>query len=138
MAKSYPLSLFGIGGTLVAAGGGDVTVTPTFAVDPNNAARSVLQGVTVGGTGLRFDPSGSPSVHFYNGSDFLGDYEYMVFGYWREDPKSPASPYDSGAIGVFADVVNHSTSVAVPGTFIATYRGTAVGLYVEQEPGRRD
>ena len=131
--KSYPLSLFGIGGTLVAAGGGDVIVTPTFEVDPDNPARSLLQSVEVSGTGLRFDPSGSPSVHFYNGSDFLGDYEYMVFGYWREDPKSPASPYDSGAIGVFADAINHTTSVAVPATFTATYRGKAVGLYVEQE-----
>ena len=133
MATSYPLSLFGIGGTLVTAGGGDVTVTPTFEVDPENAARSVLRAVAVSGTGLRFDPSGSPSVHFYNGGDFLGDYEYMVFGYWREDPQSAASPYDSGGIGVFADAMDHSSSLDVPSNFIATYRGKAVGLYVEQE-----
>lgn len=133
MAKSYPLSLFGIGGALVAAGGGDVTVTPVFAVDPNNAARSVLQTVTVSGTNLRFDPSGSPSVHFYNGADFLGDYEYMVFGYWREDPISPASPYDNGAIGVFAQVFEGVGSLAEPSTINATYRGTGVGMYVEQE-----
>ena len=136
-AKSYPLSLFGIGGALVCAGDCDITVTPTFDVDPDNAARSVLQSVEVSAatqTNLRFDPSGSPSVHFYNGSDFLGDYEYMVFGYWREDPESPASPYDDGAIGVFANVVEGGGSLALPtGTINATYRGTAVGMYVEQE-----
>ena len=57
----------------------------------------------------------------------------MVFGYWREDPKSPASPYDDGAIGVFAQVFEGTGSLALPGTISATYRGTAVGMYVEQE-----
>ena len=137
MAESYPLSLFGIGGSLVCAGGCDVVLTPAFVVDPDNPAQSVLQTVAASSTtagNLRFDPSGSPSVHFYNGSDFQGDIEYMVFGYWREDPSSPISPYDDGTIGVFADAINSGTnSQNLPERVVATYRGAAVGMYVEQE-----
>ena len=129
---SYPVSLFGMSGQLVCPGC-DVTLTPTYANAVDENGRYVLESVAVGGANLRFDPSGSPSVHFYNGSDFLGDYEYMVFGYWREDPKSPASPYDDGSIGVFAKAFDGTGSLAVPGTINATYRGVAVGMYVEQE-----
>ena len=136
-ADSYPLSLFGMSGQLVCPGC-NVTLTPTYSAAVNANGQYELQSVAVASstgtqTDLRFGPSGSPSVHFYNGSDFLGDHEYMVFGYWREDPKSPASPYDDGAIGVFADAVAGAASLALPATINATYRGTAVGMYVEQE-----
>ncbi len=138
MAKSYPLSLFGINGTLITADGSDITLDPAFAENPDNNAQSLLGITTVSGNNLRFDPSGSPSVYFYNGADFMGDHEYMVFGYWREDPRSPISPYDNGSIGVFAEAFNDTTadtgSLPPPdGNFTATYRGTAVGMYVEQE-----
>ena len=132
MADRYPVSLFGISGQLTCAGC-QVTLTPAYIVDPDDASQYVLQTVAVGGTALRFDPNGSPSVHFHNGSDFLGDFEYMVFGYWREDPISPASPYDDGAIGVFAQAFTGTGTLDVPGTINATYHGTAVGMYVEQE-----
>ena len=142
MADSYPVSLFGMSGQLVCPGC-QVSLTPTYNADadvPVATARGQhdLASVAVTSsntqvTDLRFDPSGSPSVHFYNGADFLGDYEYMVFGYWREDPESPASPYDDGAIGVFAQAFDGTGSLTVPDPIEATYRGTAVGMYVEQE-----
>ena len=137
MDDSYPVSLFGMRGQLVCPGC-QVSLTPDYA-DVDENGRYALDSVAVASTGgtqtdLRFRPSGSPSVHFYNGSDFLGDHEYMVFGYWREDPRSPASPYDPGAVGVFAQVMNDTAgSLTIPGEFTATYRGKAVGLYVEQE-----
>ena len=141
MADSYPLSLSGIAGQLVCPGGCEVELTPTYVVDPEDATNFIVGSVAVTDgtdqTNLRFDPSGAPLVHFYNGSAFEGDHEYMVFGYWREDPISPISPYDSGSIGVFAQAINSTAtgteSQGLPGTIDATFRGTAVGMYVEQE-----
>ena len=138
MADSYPVSLFGLSGQLVCSGC-KVVLDPTYGDSANINGQYELMSVMVKSsntqTDLRFDPSGSPSVHFYNGSDFLGDHEYMVFGYWREDPTSPASPYDNGSIGVFAEAFDGGAdSRPLPnGTFNATYRGVAVGMYVEQE-----
>ena len=134
---SYALALFGMSGQLLCPGC-EIELTPTYSSNLNANGEYDLQTVAVASstgaqTDLRFDPSGSPSVNFYNGADFLGDLEYMVFGYWREDPRSPASPYDSGAIGVFADAVSGAGTQALPATINATYRGTAVGMYVEQE-----
>ena len=51
----------------------------------------------------------------------------MVFGYWREDPASPASRYQFAA---FAQVLGTLT----PTVPAATYDGTAVGAYVEKDP----
>ena len=60
------------------------------------------------------------------------DTEYMVFGWWREDPSSAAGGYD---FGVFAEVIApQGASTAVPSGLNATYDGTAVGMYVEQDP----
>ena len=56
----------------------------------------------------------------------------MVFGFWREDPTSAAANYQ---VGVFAEAPSDSTSQALPtADFTATYDGTAVGMYVEQDP----
>ena len=57
----------------------------------------------------------------------------MVFGYWREDPTSPAAAYN---VGVFAQAFSEATpnGLDMPSTFTATYDGTAVGMYVEQDP----
>ena len=42
---------------------------------------------------LYFKPSGSPTLQLYDGGLVGADTEYMVFGYWREDPRSPAADY---------------------------------------------
>ena len=58
----------------------------------------------------------------------------MMFGYWREDPTSPAG---QPRFGVFADAMGTDarTTFNPPDNFVsATYDGEAVGAYAEQDP----
>ena len=148
---SYTGHLHGLSGSFVCGGvsGCLVQVTPDYgdSGDPDDITngRFTLQsvaiaavappGVTTTGSTLYFRPSAGATLQLYEGGPDGADLEYMVFGYWREDPLSPASPYDNDAIGVFAEVFSGTGSQDVPAVadITATYRGTAVGLYVEQE-----
>lgn len=138
-ASSYPGLLHGKSGRFECGGDGcEVTITPAYdgtelTVTNNQAS---LSSVSVAATGtdaiLYFKPSGSPALQLYDGDPFdIGaDTEYMVFGYWREDPTSPAADYQ---VRAFAQVLN-TAARTVDTSFTATYDGTAVGMYVEQDP----
>ena len=140
MKNSYTGYLHGLSGTFVCSVA-DCQVTVTVAetnygslTNGRYALQSVVVGTTVGtGTeNLRFKPSTSATLQLYEGGPVGADTEYMVFGYWREDPASPAGVYQ---YSVFAEVEAATGAQAVPGTFSATYDGTAVGAYVEKDPG---
>ena len=153
-ANSYTGYLHGQPGTFVCMTDNcKVQVTPVYSTPTagEDNGRLALLGTNVisatptgdngafeaGGT-LHFKPSSSAKFDLYTGSPIgSADAEYMVFGYWREDPTSPAAGYD---FGVFADVVGAVTDSDTftpptsPAFVSATYDGVAVGAYVEQDP----
>ena len=137
-AASYAGTLYGKSGRFVCGGvdGCQVSVDPTYNTTIENG-RFALASVEVTATAptgtpvLYFKPSGSPSLQLYEDGPVRADNEYMVFGYWREDPTSPAANYNAG---VFAQAFSEGTPKGLPTSFTATYDGTAVGMYVEQDP----
>ena len=134
--NSYAGSLHGLLGRFVCGGQGgencQVQVTPDYSTDPVGGRHALLSVKVAATTGmLYFKPSGSPSLQLYEGGPVGADDEYMAFGYWREDPTSPAADYN---VGVFAQVFSVSDSADIPSNITAMYDGTAVGMYVEQDP----
>lgn len=135
--KSYSGNLHGKGGTFVC-GGTDcqIQLTPTYAgTEADEGNQFALQTVTlanVGGTGLYFKPTGSPSIDLYEGAPVVGaDTEYMVFGYWIEDPESAVGTYE---VLPFAQVFEGADLATFPTSGTARYTGAAVGVYVESAP----
>ena len=137
--SSYGGSLHGVSGRFVCTGTNcRVQVAPEYDTDPNNANNRVLQRVTlnsVNAQGQDIDDGevffvSSGSVSLYVDGPVEEDKEYMVFGYWREDPASPAGVYK---FDVFAAVIGDEGTV--PANITATYDGTAVGAYAEKDPG---
>ena len=128
----YSGSLHGVSGRFVC-GGADcqITLMPGYSDTPNNQGRYPLDTVTITGAGgLFFKPnSATATIPLFTGGPVGHDSEYMVFGYWREDPTSAAGEYE---FGVFAEAVGTGDIGTFPGT--VTYDGTAVGAYVEQDP----
>ena len=116
-----------------------ITVTGTYndnvdgSTDPDENDLANVQIASTGGLYFRPSSSGSTvslcddSARCTAGTDG----EYMVFGYWREDPTSPAADYK---VGLFAEAKNVTGSLVVPSEINAIYDGTAVGMYVEQDP----
>ncbi len=117
----------------------DNTTTPE--ADRNKLASvtmDVVDGddVAINGAKLYFKPS-SASASVYLGPDVTvtrvvaSDTEYMVFGWWRQEPSTPNGTHE---FDVFADVKADKDSVwsaaGTPGT--ARYDGPAAGVYVEQ------
>ena len=107
-------SVHGVGGQFLCKGVGCmITVTGTYndnvddATDPDE---NDLDRLTIASTGsaLYFRPSSAPSSASLalslcdDGALCTAgtDTEYMVFGYWREDPTSAAADYK---VGVFAE-----------------------------------
>ena len=152
-ATSYTGSLYGNSGSFVCGGadGCRVQVVPTYnapalpagqTTDTRLTAPAPLTSVAVSVTAgtLFFKPSGSPTLQLYEDGPVGSDDEYMVFGYWREDPTSAAADYQVGVFAqAFTDNVDAATdgdgtSRPIPDNFTATYDGTAVGMYVEQDP----
>ena len=136
--SSYGGSLHGVSGRFVCTGTNcRVQVDPEYGTDPNNTNNRVLESVMLSSVNAQgqditdgevfFVSSGSVSL--YVDGPVAEDEEYMVFGYWREDPASPAGVYK---FDVFADVIGtEGTHTAIT----ATYDGTAVGAYAERDPG---
>lgn len=148
-ANSYTGYLYGQSGQFICAPAAGATcqvqITPDYAAAAVNN-RFALSDVAVisvapqgdgtfapGGT-LYFKPSGGATYQLYEGGPVSTDDEYMMFGYWREDPTSAAAGYE---FGVFADAVGTGAGATftAPADFVsATYDGVAVGAYVEQDP----
>ena len=121
-ATAFSGSLYGKSGQFVCGGadGCQVTATPAYSSTLENsrfALATVTITATIGGTPggtLYFKPSGSPTLQLYEGSSVGPDEEYMVFGYWREDPTSAAADYQANVFAsALADTTNSQT---VPGT----------------------
>ena len=133
MATFYNGSLHGVSGRFACDGNlCEVKLTPMYVLD-TTTNRNVLDFVTVeattSGSDLFFTPSTTP-IALYEGGPVGADDAYLMFGYWREDPTSPAGAYQ---FETFAQVVGGSAifpSVVDP----VTYEGIAVGAYVEKDP----
>lgn len=135
-------SIHGVGGQFRCGGTGItncmVTMRGTYVDnDPVNTTtdENRLEAVDVlipTGATLFFRPSSAAATVSLCDDPVLctagTDMEYMVFGYWRENPASPAGPYQ---FTPFADVIGTPTTTVAAG---ATYDGTAVGAYVEKDP----
>ena len=136
---SYAGHLYGISGNFVCGGTNcQIQLAPTYAGSEDDEGNSFPLGSvtltnTVSGSPLFFQPSSpTATIPLYQGGPVGPDAEYMVFGFWREDPTSVAAAYE---VDVFAQAFNNATnSQALSGTITATYDGTAVGMYVEQDP----
>ena len=138
-AGSYSGSLHGVSGRFVCTGTScRVQVTPMYgalAAEKFPLSNVMLdsvnaQGVAIEDGDVYFVPSARLPLYTGTGNQRGGDEEYMVFGYWRQDPVSPASPYQ---FHVFADAVGGGGTIAANVT--AVYDGLAVGSYAERDPG---
>ena len=134
---SYPGMLHGKSGTFVCGGPNcQIQLTPTYAGSQGDVGNSfALESVALtnaGGTGLYFKPTGTPSIDLYEGCPVGIDTEYMVFGYWIEDPESATGTYN---LSPFAQVIEPGSGLATfPTEGEARYTGAAVGVYVESPP----
>ena len=135
---SYGGSLHGVSGRFVCTGTNcRVQVDPMYSTpsDGDISLQSVMlnsvnaQGEEITDGAVHFVSSGSISL--YVGGPVEEDKNYMVFGYWREDPASPSGVYK---FDVFADVIGTQEGT-VPNNITANYDGTAVGAYAEKDPG---
>ena len=134
---SFSGSVHGVSGQFRCDGaaGCMITVTGTYHnnVDSSSTAtENRLDTVTMSLDGgmLYFRPSSATASVSLCGDSARctagDDEEYMMFGWWREDPSSAAGDYD---FGIFAEVEG-----TPPTGVTATYDGDAVGMYVEQDP----
>ena len=105
---SYGGSLHGLSGSFVCdADACEVQITAKYqqdngadgnadTADDTYALQSVEVASTTADDQVFFDPNSptSAAIPLYTGGHVGADMEYMVFGYWREDPASPAADYD--------------------------------------------
>ena len=135
-AASYPGNIHGVSGTFqCSVANCKVKLAATYVAGtiPSEATRvaATLSTVTVitdvEDAKVYFRPTG-PAMQLYEEGVVGVDAEYMIFGYWREDPSSPAGDYD---VVVFAQAFGTERTVT---GLTARYDGTAVGMYVEQDP----
>ena len=133
---SFSGSVHGVSGTFRCEGTGCMlTATGTYnAADvdsnPNRLSRVTLN-VSGGGT-IYFKPSSataSVSLCAETTQCLTDDGQYMVFGWWREEPASAVADY---RFGVFAEIPEDAGASSNSLTGTAEYDGTAVGMYVEQ------
>lgn len=114
-----------------------ITLTATYTDhDSDSETADELTGLTMAVTApalLVFEPGGA-SVSLCEdmpASCVFDDTEYMVFGYWIEDPESATGTY---VVQPFAEVEEGSALKTFPTTGTARYKGAAVGVYVESAP----
>ena len=126
MDPSYNGSLHGVSGHFACDGNlCEVELEPFYGAAPHPLEYVTVRATT--GGALFFTPSTTP-IALYEGGPVGADAAYMMFGYWREDPTSPAGKYQ---FETFAEVVAPS---AFSGSVTAFYEGIAVGAYVEKDP----
>ena len=137
-AASYGGSIHGVGGTYrCGTENCKVTLTATYTAPdpiPVSATRvtatleKVLVGTEIDAANVHFSPTG-PAIKLHADGPVGADGEYMIFGYWHEDPTSAFAP---PRVGVFAEAIGTAPTVTA---LNATYDGdeTAVGLYVEED-----
>ena len=130
---SFSGSVHGVSGQFLCRGTGCmITVTGDYnddgATDENELAN--VEIASEGGLFFRPGSAGSTVSLCDDAARCTAgtDSEYMVFGYWREDPTSAAADYK---VGVFAQAFG---GAGVLTSVTATYDGTAAGMYVEQDP----
>ena len=136
---SFAGRVHGVSGqfSCVNTGGDACMITATGAYHPydsdnRTATENDLNTVTIAvSAGTLYFRPGSPTAPVSLCDDSAActagtDANYMVFGWWREDPTSAAAEYE---VDIFAQVMGSTSTVPT-----ATYDGTATGLYVEQDP----
>ena len=139
-ASSYSGSLHGVSGRFVCTGTNcrvqvmpdyvDTAVDEKFALEDVTLASVNPQGVAITDGQVYFVPSARLPLYTGTGNQRGADDEYMVFGFWRQNPASPASPYQ---FHVFADAEGGDGTI--PADITAVYDGLAVGGYAERDPG---
>ena len=132
-------SVHGVPGRFLCGAGCEVTATGIYhdnASGPSsikNRLDTVRLTVSGGGADLYFRPNSAAATVSLCDDDLMctagSDDQYMVFGYWREDPKSAAGAY---TFDHFAEIIN--TGGQPVASVNGTYRGKAVGAYVEKDP----
>ena len=137
-AASYGGSIHGVGGTYrCGTENCKVTLTAAYTAPdpiPDSATRvtatlgTVRVGTEIDTANVHFSPTG-PAIKLHADGPVGADGEYMIFGYWHEDPTSAFAP---PRVGVFAEAIGTAPTVTA---LNATYDGdeTAVGLYVEED-----
>lgn len=132
---SLPGAVHGQAGTFRCTGTDClITLTPTYTDhDSNVDTTNELTTLAMTSTGtLVFEP-GTASIPLCgdNTACAFDDTEYMVFGYWIEDPESAVGTY---AVSPFAQVFEGASLATFPNSGQARYTGAAVGVYVESAP----
>ena len=138
MDDSFSGSVHGVSGRFLCAGadGCMITVRGTYnrnveMVSTSDENRLDMVTMSVDAGMLYFRPSSAMatvSLCDDRAQCTAGtDGEYMLFGWWRENPSSAAAAYK---VDIFADVVGTPAT----NNIAATYDGTAAGMYVEQDP----
>ena len=124
----------GVDGCMITATGTYYDNNPDASTTTENRLNTVTLSVP-DGAALHFRPSSATAtvslcddaVQCTAGTDA----QYMVFGWWKEVPTKASGEYH---FGTFAEAINGAQSAPDTNTLTATYDGTAVGMYVEQDP----
>ena len=102
-ATSYFGSLHSVSGRFVCEGTCEVKLMPTYGTADATTKRRALKSVAGSATDMDDDTtavyfkptSPTATIALYEGGPVGVDTEYLMFGYWREDPTSPAGTYSS-------------------------------------------
>ena len=131
-------SVHGVAGRFQCGGTDcDITVTGTYHDNVDDATtadenRLDTISITTAPGNLYFRPNSATATVSLCEDGALctagDDAEYIVFGWWREEPANVLADYD---FEVFADVIG-ADAVNSRVTGEAEYDGTAAGMYVEQ------
>lgn len=145
-AVSYTGYIYGQSGRFVCAPAAgstcQVQITPAYVPNTVNnrydLANLIVQSVApqndgtfaAGGT-LYFKPNSGTRYQLYEGGPVGADAEYMLYGYWYQEPSIPAGEY---TFDWFAQAFGRAVTWPTGVTGTVYYDGTAVGMYVEKDP----
>ena len=127
MGKSFSGSLNGVGGKFECADADCMTLTAVYESDVPGAK---LTGLTV--TGIETFKPNSPTATVSlcakpRSQCAATDTDYMAFGYWRSETTDGSYAFEPFAFG--PDLKSSAPTAAMN----ASFNGTAVGMYVEQD-----